>query len=295
MSKCQKTVSLFLIAAILLLLVFLPKNIDSILSRSGYLDWLRPKKEPFNGIITVWHVVGFKPYVGSVGAWLGTYASKLEKRHFGVYFTIESMSEAAAVKRLNAGEVPDLISFPPGFIESSALRTFTETELDSISNLPKEPSGYAVPFAASCRLLLYFPGKVNEAELLKNPSLAEKNSFDDFKTEKADCCIADARQAGDMQRLMQMNKVGAFEAVPFESKTELVQYIGISSAIDEAKLSYVMEFIKLITGEKAQESLPELGLLPLNDAIEPQFEDRILDQAYRKIRGGDGPAINPFG
>ena len=37
------------------------------------------------------------------------------------------------------------------------------------------------------------------------------------------------------------------------------------------------------------------GCLLYNDAIEPQFEDRILDQAYRKIRGGDGPAINPFG
>lgn len=43
---------------------------EKMLEQDQYREWLEPEEEEFSGVINVWHVVRFKPYMGSVGAWL---------------------------------------------------------------------------------------------------------------------------------------------------------------------------------------------------------------------------------
>ena len=111
MNGFQKTIAAVLLAAVLLFMIYLPKCAGKMLERDQYREWLEPEEEEFSGVINVWHVVGFKPYMGSVGAWLKKIADRAERRHFGVYFEVESISEAEAEAKLQNGEFPDVISF----------------------------------------------------------------------------------------------------------------------------------------------------------------------------------------
>lgn len=70
MNGFQKTIAAVLLAAVLLFMIYLPKCAGKMLERDQYREWLEPEEEEFSGVINVWHVVGFKPYMGSVGAWL---------------------------------------------------------------------------------------------------------------------------------------------------------------------------------------------------------------------------------
>lgn len=294
MNRIQKTLSLILLVAVLLLIVFLPKYVVTLLDRPGYIDWMRPVREPFRGTLTVWHVVRFRPYLGSLGSWLKQQAQTIEKRHFGVYLNVESISEEDAAVRLASGEMPDVISFPPGFIAPSLLSPLSiDTEADLTPGVHEETL-LALPYAASCRLVLYYPGMISPDDILNDLSSAEEQTFDDFKAGKAACCIADARQAGDMARLVSSNKAQYFETVPFEEGTQLVQFLGLSASIAEEKRPYAQEFLELIVSAKAQSGLSELGLLPLNEIAEAKYEVSFLSEAYELIRNGNGADVSAF-
>ena len=60
--------------------------------------------ESYQGIISLWHIVGFKSYQGSMGAWLEKAAATLEKKHKGVYFEVESMTFSDYEARRERGE-----------------------------------------------------------------------------------------------------------------------------------------------------------------------------------------------
>jgi len=100
MNGFQKTIAAVLLAAVLLFMIYLPKCAGKMLERDQYREWLEPEEEEFSGVINVWHVVRFKPYMGSVGAWLKKIADRAERRHFDVYFEVESISETEAESRL---------------------------------------------------------------------------------------------------------------------------------------------------------------------------------------------------
>ena len=152
MNGFQKTIAAVLLAAVLLFMIYLPKCAGKMLERDQYREWLEPEEEEFSGVINVWHVVRFKPYMGSVGAWLKKIADRAERRHFGVYFEVESISEAEAEAKLQNGEFPDVISFPAGFLNGRELRIMNGTEIFGID-------GTAVDFGdgygpGSCRRAL---------------------------------------------------------------------------------------------------------------------------------------------
>ncbi len=298
MNGFQKLIAVLLLAAVLLLLVFLPKYSEKLMDRGSWLDWLKPEDEAFRGVISVMHVAGVRPYLGSLGSLLKKYASKLEKKHSEVYIAVEVLDEAAAEERLANGKTPDIISFPAGFIPASMLREAGEGYPVETSPGMLEGTLLAVPYAASCRLLIYDPAKLtpDEAGSEKTLEEAEKNSLDAFRRGRADCCIADVRAAGDLSRLVSANKVRFFAALPFEERTELVQFIGISASAGEKKLGYCRELIALLTSEKAQAELAELGLMPMDPSIEPEYEQSFLSEAYALIRRGGSAAFkNAFG
>ena len=54
--------------------------------------------------------------------------------------------------------------------------------------------------------------------------------------------------------------------------------------------------IALLTSEKAQAELAELGLMPMDPSIEPEYEQSFLSEAYALIRRGGSAAFkNAFG
>ena len=78
--------------------------------------------ESYQGIISLWHIVGFKSYQGSMGAWLEKAAATLEKKHKGVYFEVESMTFSDYEARRERGEKADMYSFPLGYADYNSRR-----------------------------------------------------------------------------------------------------------------------------------------------------------------------------
>lgn len=294
MSAFKKTLSIILLFAMLVLLVMLPKYASSILISSGASDWYKPKNEPFTGRITVWHLVGFKPYEGSYSLWLEKYARRIEKRHFGVYLELEAMTVDEARERISKGEAADIISFPAGALYEGELRDLSISGAKGQGSDTDNLMGTAIPIAASCELILYYPEGDSIENQEPNETLAKNYSFEQFKSKKAPCCITDARGAGDMQRLLSNGKADYFSVKAFASDTSLVQFIGIHRDSKAEITALCTEFFELLTSENAQIELAELGLLPLASQTNVNYEQSFLTDAYRLITQSDGVKLEPF-
>ncbi|MCH5278894.1 MAG: hypothetical protein J1E60_03800 [Christensenellaceae bacterium] len=283
MTRFQRIISFALIPAILLLLVYLPKFTDAMLGRDYYREWMEPKSEDFEGVITVWHVVGFKPYLGSLGSWLSERARSVEKKHFGVYFEVDSITVDEAAARISNGKFPDALSFPSGWCSGGELAVLEgEYDVDVSSGMDMAVLR-AVPYCASCSVILYYPSKITASELSEDPGMAQDNSLEDFKKGKVSCCLADARDSGDLQRALIAGKAEYFEVLPFLNETDLVQYLGTSADCEPAKLPYINELFNAALSEKAQSQLCSIGLMPLNERVERKYEQAFLGEAYGLI------------
>ena len=59
-------------------LFFMPEYLDEALEMQTYDEKFSTEEEAYTGILTVWHVVGFKPYSGSMGTTLASIAKDVE-------------------------------------------------------------------------------------------------------------------------------------------------------------------------------------------------------------------------
>ena len=287
-------------------MIKMPSAADRLLSRDQYAQWLHKSEEPFRGIIKVWHIAGFKPYSGSIANRIKAAAAKVEKKHFGVYFDVEAITPQEAKKRMALGERPDLFSFPFGMLPGNELSTLRgEYEVDTSSGMDMSVLK-AVPYAVSCKTVLYYPSETNASEVLEKYGVADKNtagnagqdisyiggsaqndfsgntenSFEAFRKGKADFCTADARETGNLTRALAAGKAEYFEILPVFTRTEFIQYFGIAAGCEEMKKQYIEELIHYLLNEKTQSSLCTLGLLPLNEKADIHFEQPFLTQAY---------------
>lgn len=80
-----------------------------------------PPERKHAEIITVWHVVRYKPYSGSVGTIITEAARSIEKSEYGVFFSVEAITMQEYQKRTELGEKPDVISFPSGIRDADGL------------------------------------------------------------------------------------------------------------------------------------------------------------------------------
>lgn len=288
MNRFSRFISIVLIPIIILFIVFLPRCVDDELHRNRFEEWLDHEKEEYTGSISVWHVVGFRPYIGSVGNIIKDAAKSVEKRHFGVYITVTALSAEDAAQRMANGEFPDALSFPAGFIDESRLRAFTEDETAGFERLADLSGGelnsviYALPFTASCELVIYCQSKVSSDEI--DIEQAEQNSLEDFKKGSVSCCVADARAVGDLMRKVLAGKADYFDVLPLDRGSKLVQYLGISRDCIEVKIPYINELFSGLFSEKKQKELCELGLYPLAREAELVYEQQFLSEAYEMLR-----------
>ena len=131
--------------------------------------------ETFSGIITIWHIVGFKPYQGSMGTWLSDRAAAFEKKHFGVFINVTAMMPEEFEERIARGERADAYSFPMGWGYAERFQALPDIRADLLPEF--EETGiqdgvqYAIPYAFSGYLLL----SNSHLEQEKSISLSEED------------------------------------------------------------------------------------------------------------------------
>lgn len=158
MSLFKRIIFAFISVCVAVFLVCSPVYIFQALGENKYREWLEVKPEPYSGIITLWHIVGFKPYEGSAGSWLIKRTKKFEKKYNGVFIEVLSMTEEEAAQRLDRGEKPDMYSFALGWSYPERFVPLENFDYPFIGNLKScgyaNGSCYAVPFMLSGYLLL---------------------------------------------------------------------------------------------------------------------------------------------
>lgn len=139
-------------------LIWIPPYVEQGLTKDPYSEWVMPEDEGYTGILTVWHIVGFKPYAGSGGEWLKTRAKELEKQHYGVYVEVLSMSIEDCEARLARGETADIYSFPLGWGYAERFlpleKSFSGLKAGLLETGMQQGVQYAVPFMMSGYTLL---------------------------------------------------------------------------------------------------------------------------------------------
>jgi len=289
MNKKQVILSLIMTALISAFMIVSPRYIA--MSRTPLTQHRENAvSEGYQGIITVWHIVGFKPYQGSLGTWMSNAAAQLEKHHRGVYLQVDSIDVEEYEARIARGEQPDVFSFPLGCMYAEQLCEL-ELELPELKGNTKEAGYcegrlYAVPYTASGYLLLHNQRLMQEqgkdaqgmTEMLKSGGasaagdpvqacifgvMGEMLVQEDFIEERAVSAFVDVRAAGDLERKVQSGKGFPFEVLSCGNYTDLVQLIGANANIQPEKLPYVYELIELCLNTDEQQQLTEIGLMPL--------------------------------
>ena len=278
-----------MLAALIAFVVFSPQLVSLLFARDGYGDWFRIQSEPKACIINVWHVVEFKPYMGSIGGWLEKIADKYRKRVNGIHFNVISVSIEDAEVMLKRGLEPDVISFSYGFINDRQADEYLYELDDSFSsrNDISVTAGsfdgrlYALPLCASGYVLIYQPGA--DTEFSKEELIESAGSVEEFKKGKALSCICDMRVAGDIYRAGLTGGAVQFDAEPYSlnaAEDREVQFIGIWKGIEEYKLKYAAEFILRATNKPAQDDLCGLGLMPTILNAEAEFGQQWIKKVY---------------
>ena len=245
----QKVIAAFVLTALAAFAVFSNGLIVKLNGREGYPDWLKTETEPKVLIINVWHIVSFKPYIGSIGSWLKSRAEEYKKGLVGIHFEVRSLTPYQAQQLLLRGLRPDVVSFSYGDCSSEALYALDGCiEDDPQLNLAcgrSEGKQYALPYCASGYVLLYDPIKCSDftdEELINNAGTAAE-----FKKGKVESCVCDLKAAGDVYRAELAGGAPYFEAkaLPFDSNAgELIQFIGVSNGLEAQKLKYAVGFIR---------------------------------------------------
>lgn len=255
--------------------VIVPRIAGKLLNNDRYSEWMSIKKEPKSGIITIWHIVGFKPCTGSIGAWLEDCANKVASDKIGVFFEVEAYTAEEAEQMLSRGKQPDMVSFAHGTYPVSDLVKTEQEFLVDCTSATFEGEVVAVPFCASGYLIAYDPQNADVDALAERISMADTAEL--YKKGEIDACLTDARGVADLHRSELTGKGRYFEVIPYitEDDTELpalIQYLGICSSSDTWKIPYAEMLMYYITSRKPQSDLLSLGLIPTNDEVELRYD-----------------------
>lgn len=319
MNRKQIVVSLIMTIIMAAFMILSPKYF---MSSRTLLTLQRDEQntEQYQGIIEVWHIVGFKPYRGSLGSWVSNTAKQLEKRHSGVYLEVDSITMEEYQARIARGEQPDVFSYPLGSVYAEQLSELHADFPALRGNLAAvgqyDGRLYGVAYGASGYLIVHNQRlmqergadaesisiilKNGEADFAGDPVQAciwgltgEARPAEDFIQEKAVSSFVDARAAGDLFQKVQNGKGFPFETVSCGNYSDLVQLIGVNVNIETAKLPYIYEFIDLCLSADNQQKLMDIGIMPAVLEIKcEKAEDEAIAQLFNELE--DIAAPNSF-
>ena len=304
----KRALALLMFVCVLAFLAVAPPYLHKALERNPYEEWLQGEKEPYTGVLTLWHVVEFKPYRGSLATLLKAWTKQLEEQHYGVFLQVLSMNGQEAAARLEWGETPDILSFPAGYCDGEELLPLEEQPPSCLGGMERLGNGLAWPYAMSgyCLLLrteflqerdvampeALEPGALSQMQNALSYERGRKKTpvaglagdavaayaagagepvaaAEDFLNGRAAMLAGDLRAAGDLSRQVEQGKGFSFTALPLTNYTPLVQYLGVYGSIAPEKLPYAMELLRFVLEEPQQAALLELGLLPVRSLAEP--------------------------
>lgn len=293
------------------------------IKKNNYKELLTPKKENWTGIIEVWHIVGFKPFQGSITTFLQEIAQTVEAKHPGVYINVTGMEWNDALQKIKRGKTPDLWSFSSGQLYAEQLTKLnTDTTALGITefflNLGEVDGVYAVPYTYSGYFIIgntqliqsnFLPMKslddlqqcIDQADkqlACDSPHIAAQLGLtaqlvpsDVFKSGKTAYGIVDARTLGDLCRKQDQKII--FDVICAIPYTNQIQYIGISPSINEAKEDHIIEYINSIFSEKSQANLANLGLFPvIHPENNPIYSNDYIEKAKQVLNNPQ--MINTF-
>lgn len=319
MNRKQIVASLIMTIIMAAFMILSPKYFMS--SRTMLtLQQSKENKEQFHGIITVWHIVGFKSYRGSLGSWVSNTAKQLEKRHSGVYLEVDSITMEEYQARIARGEQPDVFSYPLGSVYAEQLGELNSDFPALRGNLAGvgqyDGRLHGIPYAASGYLIVHNQRlmqemgadaenisiilKNGEADFAGDPVQAciwgltgEARPAEDFIQEKAVSAFVDARAAGDMFRKVQNGNGFPFETISCSNYSDLVQLIGVNANTERAKLPYIYELIDLCLSSENQQKLMDIGIMPaIAEITREMSDDEAIDQLFDELE--DIAAPNTF-
>ena len=291
-----------IIAVVLIaFLVLAPPKLLQALGHDYYKEWLAGAREDWSGVITLWHVVGFKPAQGSITAYMESIAAKYERAHKGIYIEVLGLTPEAVAERLSRGERPHLWSFPAGGLDPGELAPLsfpTPALAGDLAPLKKRNDTVALPYLYSGYFLLGNTVLVqelglawpesNDPEVLRATLQAAMDARStgrygavaapehmakrlwlkgslaqdgDFKAGQVPFLIGDARAFGDLTRKMATGGF-TFDAMPLGGYTDLVQYFGVDKNASDGYLVHGQGFLELLLEPASQAKLTSLGALP---------------------------------
>lgn len=129
----KKRVNIPALLVCMALLLFALVRVDvflGALQRDFIRQWLQRGREPWTGVIRVWHVTDWLPGRGSGASWFDAVGRSFEKKYHGVFVEVEGMTMETAEKRLTGGEKPDVLSFPAGWGKAEWLAPLKTPEIN---------------------------------------------------------------------------------------------------------------------------------------------------------------------
>lgn len=331
MKKLGWVLRVLLSAALIAFLVLAPGYLQQALGRNPYHELLSGEKEPWSGVITIWHIVGFKTYQGSITAYLESCAASYEKAHPGVYVEVLGMDLTGMEERLARGETPHVWSFPSGALYAQRLSPLELGQLPGfVGNLApavEEGNTYAVPYLYSGYFLLgntivtqdkglTWPHNQEEitGQLLQQAldmaggkgraQLCASELFcamweltgvsapeGDFNAGQVALRIGDARTCGDLARKQESGGF-TFDALPLPNFTDQVQYIGVDAVASGQAANHAQNLIRLLLEPKAQGKTAALGAMPAVQGVEASYTIGTLQALAQAY--GQPQAPDPF-
>ena len=227
--------------------------------------------------VTIYHIVSARTYAGSLTSWLKSMAEKYEKKHKGVYLTVEGMTDPYYAERVAYGRMPDGYSFFSGALDADALQPIGLTSDELTEGL--FDTEYAVPYGYSGYAAVTASG---------NAPLPEANAVAALVAGSTEGIVCDLCTAGD--RLRSEEYGGTYALTPIGSFTDQVAWLGIAREADAQKAEVLRGFYAFLREEPQQRALAKLGAYPALAAAQGEAViDKAIDAAYAAVE-----TVDPF-
>ncbi len=272
---------LVIAAAIIFYLVLMPVKITSHLERNAYNKILKPDMPEETFILTIWHIVDFKPYTGSLGSFFNAYCVDFEKVNNGIFAESTAMTLEEYNERTARGESADIYSFPLSIMNDMDLLCYEAGEHEFLFDTEEygivNGERSAIPYALSGSFL------VGNSELMQKNNIdftadnieslsVSAGDNESFLEKKESLTVMDAGTLGATERKYEAGKGFRIEALPLESSARLIQLIGISEKIADEKKEAAVSYVEGICESKRIEKLCALGMIPTVECEEAKIE-----------------------
>lgn len=126
--RIWRAVALIVCAAVIAALVLHPGWLTKGVDRRFLTQWVKGEYLKYDGTLTIWHVASQACGTLDGTSYLKQRALEFEKKNFGIYFTLETLTPEELTQKLAAGERPDILSFNGGDIQNPQ-ELFLELEI----------------------------------------------------------------------------------------------------------------------------------------------------------------------